>query len=412
MPAVSFRDALKALAAAPGDPNLFYACCTAREYEALDETIAMVRARLAQKPITDALRLNELHIFAHSREKQARRDAGLSVTNARGVDDLDFQFARAELEALTAAARTFLGRYASPGAAILLAESLVSTGRVMEAETVLAGLRAQGMDHVAAVTSFDDGLHAKLAALGASASQRLPPQRVLKPLPDGATRVVFTAADYLYFQKWGWDLVESFARHAAPGGHLALHIMDMTPAETEAAVARLDGYAGLSWALTTEWTNLRTPGPAANARARGYYHAGRLIRLHQLLTAHPNAAVWMLDTDMLVADDTQLLFTALEGCDAMLGLSPGRFEVRNKVCLSFTGFSAQARARDYLLRVVGYVAHFLEKGRLPWGIDQVAMYTVLVKNHVPFLRIASVPVGICDTSKVHGRVLWPAKPAR
>lgn len=411
---VPFRDALQALAAAPGDTNLFYACCTSGEYEALDETVAMVRERLAQRPISDALRLNELHIYAHLREKQARRDAGLSVTNARGLEDLDFQFAATELEALTAAARTFLARYPdSQGAAILLAESLVSTGRVMEAEKVLTGLRAQNLDHVATVTSFDDGLHAGLAALGAGAAKRLPPHSVLKPLPDDATRIIFTAADHLYFQKWGWDLVESFTRHAAPGVHLALHIMDMTPAETEATMARLAGYTGLAWALTTEWTNLRTPGPTANARARGYYHAGRLIRLHQLLAAHPAAGVWMLDTDMLVADNVQRLFTALDGCDVMLGLSPGRFEVRNKVCLSFTGFSATPRARDYLLRVTGYVAHFLEKGRLPWGIDQVAMYAVLVKDRsLPHLAVASVPPQICDTGKTAGCVLWPAKPPR
>lgn len=415
----TFQTYKQDLARNPGDVGLLYACCTAGEYEALDETVELVRRRLVDPPLTPELRLNELHLFAHLREKQGRRDAGLSLTNAVDTDDLDFKFARHELGELTRAAQTYLTRHPNTlGAAVLLAESLASAGRRADAEAVLASLRAQagraqGTHHVAAVTSFDERFHATLASIGAQVAARLPPFKIIKAVDQNAARIVYTAADYRYFEKYGWDLLDTFAKHGDPGIWLDLHIMDMTPAETEATLRRLEKYEGLRWGLSTEWTNLRTPGSRADAKARGYYHAGRLIRLSQLLSRHPQAAVWMIDTDMLFAADARRLFECIEDCDVVLGLSPGRFEVRNKICLSFTGFAPTPRTRAYVQRVAGYVGHFLGLGLLPWGIDQVAMYAVLAKDtDTPPLRVKSLPAEVCDTGRGQGCVLWPAKPAR
>jgi hypothetical protein len=403
-----FRDLRDRLSRDPCNGALLYSTCAAGEHIAFDETLALLADRVKVPSVDPAIRLKDLHLYAVLRERQGRRAANLSTTNARNPADLTFAFARQELATLVWEASEFLARHPeSSDGAILLAEAYACAGWLDKAEVVFAQLRAvPDDDHVAAVVNFDPGFHASLGEEAALSLSRLPSRVSMRAVPPSATRIVVTCADYLYFQKFGWTFVETFARYAGAGTLLCLHIFDMTPDESRDLVRRLESYGGLQWALSTEWTGLRG-GP--HAKAAGYYHAVRFIRFWQVLAAHPAATGWLIDTDTIFNGDTARLFDEITGHDTALFLAPGRFEVRNKVVASCTGVSNTAAARHYLRDVAGYVAAFWKMGRLPWGLDQVAMYAVLATPAVDPPRVASLPPHIVGGRDDSGSLLRSAK---
>lgn len=402
-----FTELRERLARDPGNEALLYDTCIAGEDIAFEETLVLFAERVNAPPVNPAIRLNDLHLYAILREKQGRRAAGLSTTNARGVADLDFVFARSDLAALVRESHAFLAKYPdSVGAAILLAEALASFGSLGKAETVFSSLRRLPDDHVATAANFDPRFRETLGAEAARSLSKLPELKTVRAVPKDQARVVLTAADYLYFQKFGWMLVDSFAKTAGTDTLLSLHIMDMTPEETDAVSRRLEGYAGLHWALSTEWTGLRG-GP--QKIAVGYYHAVRFIRYWQFLVQNPAAATWLIDTDTIFNGGPSRLFDTLAGHDLALFLAPGRFEVRNKVVACCTGASNTDAAREFIRDVAGYVAAYWEKGKLPWGIDQVAMYAVLAMPQGNAPRVASLPPDIINGSRTPDALLWPAK---
>lgn len=401
-----FEELRGRLARSPHDRELFYAVCAAAGDAREAELRALIEHRLNSIPAGQPIRLHDLHMRSLLREKQGRASAGLSVTNTNALDDLQIKFARDDLAMIVQEAAAILQRDGREfAAAVLLAESLVGLGAIDEAEAIYAQIRQSRNEHITSVTSFDPAFHAGLPDIAHQAAARLPPILVSREIPAGA-EVVFTAADYAYFQKFGWDFVTSFARHGHPDVCLALHIYDMTPEEKFSLTAALDAVPNLRWGLTSEWTGLKG---GEVSRARGYYHAVRFIRLWQFLEHH-RAPAWMIDMDTVFNGDVKRLFAALSGFDLALFLTPGRFEVRNKVMASCTGIANTGAAREYIRNVGGYVGAYQKEDRLLWGIDQIAMFAILMMyGPRPSLRITGVPEGIADGHRRPDGLLWPAK---
>ncbi len=404
----AFENAREALARAPRDHELLYACCAAAGDEAEAEMIALLEQRLKTLPPGSEIRLHDLHLLARLREKSARAAAGLHPTNTDAFDDLFFKFARKELAALASEASAFLQHNrTSFTAAVLLAEAYVAVGAFAQAEGVFAQLRRASGENIASITNFDSAFHAGLSDEAHRSAARLPPVLVSRDLAPDARQIIFTAADHPYFERYGWDFVESFAKHNGPDVWLALHVFDMTAEVRTGMIRRLDAVQGLRWGLSTEWTGLRD---GEGAPAKEYYHAVRYIRFWQLLMDR-NASAWIVDTDTIFGGPVARLFEHLSGKDLALYLAPGRFEVRNKIMALSTGASATQAARNYLRNVAGYVGHYQKEGRLFWGIDQVALFAVLAMIRVvPPLLIAGVPDWICSPIIRLGQILQPAKP--
>jgi len=404
----AFETARAALARSPDDHALLYACCAAAGDEAEGEMIALLEQRLKTLPAGGEIRLHDLHLLARLREKSARAAAGLHPTNADAFDDLFFKFARKELAALASEAAAFLRRNrTSFTAAVLLAEAYTAAGALAEAEGVFAQLRLASGENIASVTNFDSAFHAGLAGEAYRSATRLPPVLVSRDLPPDARRIVFTAADHVYFERYGWDFVGSFVKHNGPDVALALHVFDMTVEERAAMTRRLQGFADLRWSLSTELTGLRG---GEGDRAKEYYHAVRYVRFWQLLIGR-DAAAWIIDTDTIFGGSVAGLFERLSGSDLALYLAPGRFEVRNKIMALSTGASSTQAAGDYLRNVAGYVGHYQKEGRLFWGIDQIALFAVLAMTGTTApLRITGVPDWICGPVVRPGQILQPAKP--
>lgn len=404
----AFQNAREALARDPHSYERLYACSTAAGDEAEAEMLALIEQRLTELPAGSEIRLHDLHLLVRMREKQARAAAGLHPTNADTADGLFFQFAREELAALANEAIAFLqSNPTSFVAAVLLAEAYVAVGAFSQAERVFAKLRRGSGENIALVTNFDRAFHAGLADEANRSAARLPPVLAIREIPPDARQIVLTAADYPYFERFGWDFVDSFAKHNGPEIWLSLHIFDLTPEESAEVSRRLQAYPSLRWGLSTEWTGLRGgEGP----RAKEYYHAVRYLRFWQLLASR-DASVWIVDTDTTFGGPVTGLFGYLGGNDLALYLSPGRFEVRNKIMALSTGAANTQAARDYFRRVAGYVGHYQNEGRLFWGIDQIALFAALAMiDAMPPLRIVGVPDWICGPDIRPGQILQPAKP--
>lgn len=402
----SFHDLRTRFRAQPNDPELLYACYAAAETAAPEDMIALLEERLEIEKPGAPIRLNALHALARLREKQGRAAAGLPLANSVDVRDITFRYAQADLVRLAKEAAAFLHHHRqSTAAAILLAESFASLGDYLQAEHVFSQLRRmEGADPVH-VVHFDSGFHAALPAYARQSLSNLPPLLMTREIAPDTARLVFTAGDYLYFQKFGWGFVESLAQHRH-GTHLHLHIYDITQDEIAATCARLKNIPDLRWSLSSEWTGLRGGDPAA---ARGYYHAIRFIRLWQLLAEH-NQPAWMIDMDTIFHANTAALFELLSGHDLALYIFPGRFETRNKVMATCLGAAPTPGARDYLRNVAGYIGHYHKQNRLLWGIDQVALCTTLAMHPAnASFRIACIPETICDGTRSMAQVLWPAK---
>lgn len=402
----SFHDLRARFRAQPDDPELLYACYAAAETTAPDDMIALLEERLEIETSGAQIRLNALHALARLREKQGRTAAGLPLANAVDIRDLTFRYAQADLVRLAQESAAFLHHHRqATAAAILLAESLTSLGDYRQAEHVFSQLRRiEGPDPVH-VATFDSDFHAALPSYARQSLTDFPPLLMTREIAPDTERLVFTAGDYLYFQKFGWEFVESLAQHGH-GTHLHLHVYDITQDEIAATCARLKNIPDLRWSLSSEWTDLRGGEPA---RARGYYHAIRFIRAWQLLVEYKQPA-WMIDMDTIFHADTTALFELLSGHDLALYIFPGRFETRNKVMATCLGAAPTQDAHDYLRDVAGYIGHYYKKNRLVWGIDQIALCTTLAMRPTDASpRIACIPETICDGTRGMGQVLWPAK---
>ena len=398
-----------ALARDPANPKHLHAYCYNGLRNFCAEVIATLRTRLAAPPIDLGARVDELALLAVAVEYNGRQARGASTTTAASLKDVEFAHARGELAAMESAARAFFE--VEPTAVVagaLSAEAWIAQGAFAEAEHVLAYLRNTPLDHVAAVTTFDRGFHAGLPQAAEAGAAALPATRQIRDL-RGEPRVVFVSADFKYFQIYGKQFLRSFCARTSPNVSLLLHIMDMSEDDAATVVAMVNGHAGHRIGISTEWTGLRSA--ETSRAAREYYHSVRLLRLWQAMSANPESAFWMMDMDTVFNGDAALLFELLNGADLAPYLLPGRIEARNKVSAHMLGVAPTAAARDLIQRAAGYVVAFKAMDRLLWGIDQIALYTVLVdldaQGRLPSL--APVPDAICDGSLDADKVIWSVK---
>jgi hypothetical protein len=109
------------------------------------------------------------------------------------------------------------------------------------------------------------------------------------------------------------------------------------------------------------------------AAARCYYHAIRFIRFFGHLR-HYNIPLWLMDVDALFNRPPTSLFEKLAGRDVAFRARPGRLEPWNQFNASVVGATPGEASKRYFRLIAAYIAHFFARGKLQWGIDQLAMY--------------------------------------
>jgi hypothetical protein len=281
-------------------------------------------------------------------------------------------------------------------------------GALGEAEECLAWLRGKEALNTTAITTHDPNFHDGLGAVFDEAVAHLPKISWIRKLTAEGGRMVFSAGDYFYFRRYGRALIDSFHQYAGAGICFAVHLMDATPEEAEAIAADLERLPGLVFCLSIEWSGLRQDN--VTPAARSYYHAVRFLRLSQIALAASGFDIWLLDMDTVFVGDPSRLFDLLTGHDVALHMMPVRIDSRNKVAACWAGISRTAAGRDYLLRVAGYIAVWMRQGRLTWGIDQVALYAVLMnRSSVSDLAVKAIPAEVAGGESALGAVLLPSK---
>lgn len=354
------------------------------------EVFEILTERLARPAASQETRITELALVAEIGERLARRKKGLPERNALSVEDLNFALTRPSLNVLIKAATAHIDAAPNVDTCALLGDAFASKGDHGRAEQAYVQLRTPESDHLAAVTSFDPAFHATLADEGINGFAGFPAVEILRSAPSALHEIIFVSADQAYFHKYGWALLDSAASHPS-SARFILHIMDLEAAERGEVFARLAGYGALVAEVSTEWTGLRAD--PVTPKAAGYYHAARYIRFAEVLARHPAAAAWILDVDLIARGSLAFLFNILKRGDIALHLNAARLHVRNKVLAGYIGIAPTQLGREYLFRVAAYIAHFARKNQLPWGVDQVAAYAVLVGmfSARPELSVASIP---------------------
>jgi hypothetical protein len=344
------------------------------------------------------------------KERQQRGAHGLNASVASGPEDMHFVFTQDEVLTWEQMNRAWVKvKPASQAGLLLLAESLLASGQAEKAEPHLMKLRASGLSDISAVINLDPDFHAELGKWLPSTEPGAASSTRVRDIPAGCRQVVYAACDAIYFDKYGRQLATSFARYAAPGCCLALHIFDARDGKDAEIALWLESIPGLTFALSIEQTAYGQGGDVK--MARGYYHAARFIRFYEFLADHIEVAGWLLDADTIVNAPLAPLFDLTAACDVALGMMPGRLQFNNQVCAGVLGVGPTARGRDYVRRVAAYIAGYVKQARLPWGIDQVAVYAVYVGQRAAAApaKVLAIPPLIFDHQNGPASVLWATK---
>lgn len=376
-----------------------------------EDVVDLLEAVASGASSEPVIRLPVLGGLVRYRELLGRRGAGLSLSHCASVEDLSFRYALDALRTWQTELEAFVQRKPSSYSAILsLAEALMCGGDFAAAEIHLAKLRPAGAADTTAVTSFDANFHDGLAGALAGVTAVLAPLHWIRKPDPSARRMVFVAADLVYFRRYGMALVNSFHGQDRGDIGLALHIMDATHDEAEAIAAELDEMPDLRFCLSTEWSGLRRA--EVTTAAKSYYHAVRFLRLLQIAREAPDLDLWLIDIDNIFIDTPRRLFALLAGHDVALHMLPLRLESRNRVAACWVGISHTSAGRNYLAGVAGYIAAWMMLGRLTWGIDQVALYAILMKQYATGgLSVAAISPDVLDAECSAGGVLRPSKTA-
>jgi hypothetical protein len=323
---------------------------------------------------------------------------------------MHFQYARGDVMRLQQTAEAFLRlKPTSFGGLVFCAFShlaLGEPGSVEAAESYLSRARSSGNASLLAAARFDPAFHATLPESAALAVAELPPVRQWKAMPETCRRFLFCACDGRYFDEYGRTLARSFARNADADTMLVFHLFDVSDAEAQAIAAELARILGEAFALSTETTGLQRP--TRSQPACDYYHAVRFIRFHQMFIAHPEAAAWQIDADMLLTGSITPLFTLLARNDVGLVFQSPRLEPYQKVSACLVGVAPTPAGRDYITRVAGYIAALKREGKLVWRVDQAAMYAVYAARGNP-LQVGAVTTDIYSGTFSDHSAVWPGK---
>jgi hypothetical protein len=375
----------------------------------IDEVVATLEAVCAQGASDAAERAVQLGLLVLHKDARDRRRSSASPYNAVSLEDWPCRFVEEEVGAWQETSKQWIeDQPNSVNAYLSMAHSLIAAGSAIEAEPYYARLRTVKMPHPACAANFDpkfhDGLEQAAVVVAGGA-----------PGPAGTASqkpTLFSACDFLYFQKYGWPFVGSLARWPLANVSLHLHLFDATEEEAAAVSAHAARMGLKHVSIFREWTGMRTPGLTQVTDAmRCYYHAARYFRFWQFTESQPRTATWLLDTDLIFNRPPGELFDLLNRRDVSLLLVPGRVDAHNKVAAGLVGVSPTPAARRFLRRVSGYLGQYMRAGIAPWGIDQTALYSVLAvdqwRNSAPSLT--PVSARIYDGEFGDDTVIWPGK---
>jgi tetratricopeptide (TPR) repeat protein len=410
------RDAVahyrRAFALEPRNFRLLHALSYTLASYAPEDAIATVETFLATPGVAATDQIMALRLVIAWKEALLRESHGYPSGFARAPSELGYRFMEAEVKRWEALARLWLEKAPEGHAPLqMVTQSLIAQRKTKEAEPYFAKLRVVVPNECAGAAFLDAAFHANLAAMPLDAIRCGLPAVHGTNVPN-VERVVFAACDYRYAKEYAAGLLVSFAQKRDAGTLFVLHIFDMTDDEALRFSAALSLLGDPFVVISREWTGLRLAGDVpASPEARAYYHAIRFIRLREILDAYPGRPVWGIDADVLFNQAPRLLFDALAGHEVLCLMTPGRPEIQNQFAAGAVGIAPTAAAHAYMHNVAAYIFTCWQENRMPWGLDQTALYCVYVdmaaRQAAP--DIGGVTHAILSNRFADDAVLWSGK---
>lgn len=361
----------RAMDAAPTSVGAVEKYCEAIWISDPAKSVALKERLLASLGDQPLKRMGVLNSLVVHKEWNERIKRGLMPAHATSVDELFYNFARAEMKDYEATARQVLETNPNEAnARIALGLARFCLGDRAGAEPLLT--HAAKPKHIMGTIRFSPRYYDELrSATPSKLVEGLPPLIDATPLVPDPKGVLYLSCNYTYFRAFALPMVCSL-KERAPHIPVHLHIMDADEAGTAFAVKFCRELGLERFAVSVERPGLQN---APSVVAKCYYHAVRFIRFYQHLTAY-GCPLWLMDVDAVIHRDLAPLFERLKDADVAMRIRPGRLEPWNQFNACVVGASTSARSREYFRLIAAYIADFHRRDSLAWGIDQLAMYGV------------------------------------
>jgi hypothetical protein len=345
----------KCLAVQPGHVDAAIIAASAMESDKLGDAIANLRQaeRANAEPAAKVRLISELVVYVERAERIAR---GLPPYHVLDMREFPFHFCDAEIAALREnwtkippgeSAYLSLG----PVVHLILGELPAADGILLQVAAASPKKRAPKSY---ATVRYAPDFYEQLKHV---AFTGLPQVQVAKGARFATPHVLYVGCDLAYFRLFALPLLRSLAARS-PGADAHLHLM-LVAGQPEPQIPNLN----LNLRVTYEVIHKGLDSPM-------YYHAARLVRLHQFLE---DRTLWMVDADALVVGDLASLHDKLRGSIG-IRVRPGRTQPWNQFSAALV--AATPEAKDYFRLVAAYLAHFMYQGIFTWGMDQMALFGV------------------------------------
>jgi tetratricopeptide (TPR) repeat protein len=318
------------------------------------------------------------------KEIETRRTLGLAPYHIDDLSHISVRHCTEELEGLLRVCRDLLDTDPQDHVSRLAyAKALHARGDVSASQEQYHTLAVWSPGEMASAVHFDDDFTAKAAAVNLqSVLAELPGVQYAYEQDFGDNPVIVISCDARYFVQFTKPLILSLECQI-PGCCVHVHIMDASADLLQEAIEWCSALDTVRCAFSIEDTGLSANDPND---AASYYHAIRFVRFVQLRERY-SGPLWMIDADALANGNAERLLNSAADWDVVLRVRPGRLEPWNVVSAGLVGMGNTSEALDFFTYVATYVAQVWRQGRLPWGVDQMALYSALLRYEPKRLKL-------------------------
>ena len=249
-----------------------------------------------------------------------------------------------------------------------------SSQKYVQSQKLFSKIEKGHLSPMAKAIRLDQGFYNQLDQIPDSdLSKNLAPVQNIITMNFKDKNIIYMACNSHYFDAFAKPLLISM-NEQSPKGQVHAHIMDSSPKHTEEARRFCHGMANLEVALSIERPKLSLD---SSIKPREYFHAIRFIRFFNHLKYYKKS-LWLMDVDGLFNKPPHTIFEKHSTNDIVLRARPGRLEPWNQFNACLVGAHYSELALRYLKFIAKYIYYYFQKGSLPWGIDQLAMYATYI----------------------------------
>ena len=339
------------------------------------------------------------------REWNSRIDADLAPYHAQSLDDMFFPNAQETLlEMKENVSSLLLRNHDDHWARMTEGLAVFASGDLEGAQQRFMSVGSETGNTMAGSIRFDRSFFDYIASVSdAELLDGLPPVETVKYSKFTNQNVLYMCCDAAYFDAFTKPLLRSLAERGKES-QVHIHLMGSPQQHTESSIQFCSELSNVETAISVE----RPDFNGQNIKfSRAYFHAIRFIRFYYHLQ-HYSKTLWLMDVDGLFNRPPDEIFESMGAADIAIRVRPGRLEPWNQFNACLVGATPSKAANLYIQRVSAYIAHFYRTGKLPWGIDQLAMYAAFKdlqkRDLAPTLHFLNEKV--LDYSYMDEGILW------